>query len=162
VTRVAFEHSPGRSDPRYAADNSAFDVYIEYVTPSGGSGFVGVEVKYVEDMSDQPARHRERYDEVADLMACFEPTERRRLRAVPLNQIWRDHLLAGSMVLERESPWSEGRFSTLIAIRVAAVGARSARSTASTSRSRRASSAFSSKHASAGASVLGSRRSVAS
>lgn len=113
VTRVEFEHSPGRGDPRYTSDRSAFDVYVEHVTPAGVPGFLGIEVKYVEDMTDKAARHRDRYDEVADKLDCFLPEQRRRLRAVPLNQIWRDHLLVGSVLLAPDGLWHEGRFVVL-------------------------------------------------
>ena len=30
VHRIEFEYSPGRRDPRYRADRSAFDLHIEY------------------------------------------------------------------------------------------------------------------------------------
>ncbi len=113
VTRVEFEWSPGRGDDRYTGDHSAFDVYVEYISTAGDAGFLGIEVKYVEDMEDKPARHRKRYDEVADGMGCFRAEERRRLRAVPLNQLWRDHLLTGSMLLDSAAAWRGGRFVVL-------------------------------------------------
>lgn len=48
VTRIEFEHSPSRSDPRFTNDRSAFDVFVEYKRASGKSGFLGIEVKYHE------------------------------------------------------------------------------------------------------------------
>jgi len=95
VTRIEFEFSPGRGDGRYTGDRSAFDVYVRFTTPRGTGGFAGIEVKYHENLADKPSRHHERYDEVADLMGCFVPEARPRLRDKPLQQIWRDHLLAG-------------------------------------------------------------------
>ena len=96
VTAIRFEHSPGRGDPRFTGDRSAFDVFIEYRHQSGGHGFFGIEVKYHEDLAGKPAEHRPRYDEVAQTMGCFCPDTWPRLRESPLQQIWRDHLLAGA------------------------------------------------------------------
>jgi len=96
VTRVAFEWSPGRQDPTYTGDSSAFDVCIWFDTPKGEPGFVGIEVKYHENLGQKADRHRPRYDQIADAMGCFAPESRQRLRQKPLQQIWRDHLLAGA------------------------------------------------------------------
>ena len=95
VQSILFEHSPGRSDPRYTDDRSAFDVFLECTTSTGGRGFVGVEVKYHENLLGLPGEHRERYDEIAEMMACFGPGTRAALTTTPLQQVWRDHLLAG-------------------------------------------------------------------
>ena len=97
VTKIRFEHSPGRRDPRFTGDRSAFDVFVEYDSPVGKRGFLGVEVKYHEALNDAAAEHRARYDELADAMGCF-PTDRAALKAKPLQQIWRDHLLSGALV----------------------------------------------------------------
>jgi hypothetical protein len=64
VTTIGFEYSPGRSSPKYTADRTPFDVYVEHTTPHGGRGFIGIEVKYHEALTDAPAEHRPRYDEV--------------------------------------------------------------------------------------------------
>ena len=95
VRSISFEHSPGRGDERYTADGSAFDVFLECTTSTGGRGFVGVEVKYSEDLRGRPGKHRARYDEIAGMMACFGPDTQDALTSPPLQQIWRDHLLAG-------------------------------------------------------------------
>ena len=50
VTNIRFEWSPGRGDPRYTNDRSAFDVYVCYQTHNGGNGFIGIEVKYHENL----------------------------------------------------------------------------------------------------------------
>ncbi len=97
VTDIGFEYSPGRDDPQYTDDRSAFDVYLEFETPRNGSGFVGIEVKYSEPLARRAAPHRPRYDEVAAEMGCFEAERLEELKAPPLEQIWRDHLLAGSL-----------------------------------------------------------------
>ncbi len=113
VIRVEFEHSPGRRDPLFTSDHSAFDVYVEYTHAQGGTGFVGIEVKYHENMEDAPAEHRERYDLVAQGLGCFKPERLQSLQRKPLNQIWRDHLLAGSMLAHSELTFREGHFALL-------------------------------------------------
>ena len=99
VHRIEFEYSPGRRDPRYTADRSAFDVYVEYESIGGKKGFLGIEVKYHENMNDALAPHRDRYDQVAQGMGCFHANHLPDLRMKPINQLWRDHMLAGSMLL---------------------------------------------------------------
>lgn len=98
VTAIRFEHSPGRGDARFTADHSAFDVFVEHTTPDGRRGFLGIEVKYHEGLDDAPSTHRARYDEIADGMGCFVPAQRAALCKKPIQQMWRDHLLAGAMM----------------------------------------------------------------
>lgn len=111
VTAIEFEHSPGRGDPRYTGDRSAFDVYVEYISEAGKRGFIGIEVKYHEGLGDTPAPHRERYDEIADAMGVFKADARERLKGKPLQQIWRDHLLAGSLLHDRAAGFDDGLFA---------------------------------------------------
>jgi hypothetical protein len=112
VTQIRFEHSPGRTDTRFTGDKSAHDVFVEYTTADHKRGFVGIEVKYHEALGDPAAPHRARYDEIADAMAVFRPEQREALHKAPLQQIWRDHLLAGSLVLARVG-FDEGHFAFL-------------------------------------------------
>lgn len=112
VTAVEFEHSPGRWNPRFTNDGSAFDVFVAYEA-SGAPGFLGVEVKYAEDLDGDEAAHRRRYDEVAEAMGVFDPAASSRLRRRPLEQFWRDHLLACSMLLDQDSGFHEGQFVVL-------------------------------------------------
>jgi len=113
VTAIEFEHSPGRGDHRFTGDHSAFDVFIVYKSAGWKPGFVGIEVKYVEDLDVPPARHRARYDEVASAMGCFVPEALPRLRQKPLEQLWRDHLLGGSLLLNGDSRFSRGSFAVV-------------------------------------------------
>jgi hypothetical protein len=110
VTRVEFEYSPGRSSAQFTGDRTAFDAYLEHTTPSGGRGFVGVEVKYHEALTDQPAAHRPRYDELTRAMGCFKPESFRALGQKPVEQLWRDHMLAGAMLLDRSANWDTGLY----------------------------------------------------
>ncbi len=111
VRAVEFEHSPGRGEPRFTGDHSAFDVFLPYTTRAGKHGFVAIEVKYAESLNAKPARHRKRYDDVAEAMRVFEPSKLADLREAPLEQFWRDHLLAGSMVLDGRAGYERGTFA---------------------------------------------------
>ena len=113
MTRVEFEYSPGRGVAKYTIDRTAFDVYVEHATPAGGRGFIGLEVKYHEALNDQPAAHRARYDEVTGAMQCFKPACVDGLRRKPVEQIWRDHMLAGSMLLDPSAGWETGLYGFL-------------------------------------------------
>jgi hypothetical protein len=109
VARVDFEWSPGRDDPRYLANRSAFDVFVHHSTPDGGRGFIGIEVKYHEDLSGKAAQHTDRYDEVALRSRVFTAPGDALLRHQPLQQMWLDHLLALSM-LAADDGWDSGLF----------------------------------------------------
>lgn len=98
VTHVLFEHSPGRGSPQFLADYSAFDVFLRYRTPEGRTGFVAIEIKYSESMREPVPQMRERYDAVAERSELFHDPFEPALRSNPLQQIWREHLLAQSML----------------------------------------------------------------
>lgn len=108
VTNIDFEYSPGRGDVRFTGDRSAFDVFVRYTTAAGGRGFVGIEVKYHESLGDKEAEHRSRYDEIAAALGVFRSERLADLRRRPLQQIWRDHLLAGA--LKAAGGYDEGLF----------------------------------------------------
>lgn len=112
VTAIRFEHSPGRGDVKYTGDRSAFDVFVEYTGVDDKAGFAGIEVKYHEGLNDKPAPHRRRYDELAAAMLCFKEASFKDLKQKPLQQIWRDHLLAGALRLDVDS-YSAGFFAFL-------------------------------------------------
>ena len=95
VSGIEFEWSPGKSDPRLTGDKSAFDVYVTFKSPTGQAGFIGIEVKYHENLIGKAATTTERHIEIASQMDCFKQTALDHLEQQPLQQIWRDHLLAG-------------------------------------------------------------------
>ena len=95
VTYIDFEWSPGRGDPRLTGDRSAFDVYVSFSSAGNKKGFIGIEVKYHENLIGAASPHKYRYDQIADQMGCFKESNREDLKVQPLQQIWRDHLLAG-------------------------------------------------------------------
>ena len=94
VRSVGFEHSPGRGDPRFLHDGTAFDAAIEVVTPDGEPLTLFVEVKYSESMSGPAATLRPRYDEASRQVRLFNDPDSPELRNVALEQLWREHMLS--------------------------------------------------------------------
>lgn len=99
VTRIEFEYSPQRWSTRYTNDGSAFDVFIEFTTPNGRLGFVGLEAKYHEPLTGERDNGNPLYPQRAKEMACFLPESLEHLTQSSLRQVWRDHLLAGAMMM---------------------------------------------------------------
>ena len=62
---------------------------------------MGIEVKYHEDLRGAAAEHRERFDQIARDTGWFRETARADLLRPPLQQVWREHLLAGSILGRR-------------------------------------------------------------
>lgn len=108
VEGIWFEHSPGRGDPAFTADHSAFDVFAPIVTTTGESGFVAIEVKYSETMMEPVAQLKPRYDELSTSAQVFTDPNAQALRTAPLQQLWREHLLSRAMV--ENGLYGQGRF----------------------------------------------------
>lgn len=66
-------------------------------------------MKYREALTDAPAEHRPRYDEVTKAMGGFKPDLVAGLRKKSIEQSWRDHMLAGSMLLASPE-WETGLY----------------------------------------------------
>ncbi len=111
VHAIEFEYSPGRSSERYTDDRSAFDVFMKTETAEHEPAFIGIEVKYHENMKSAAAKHRPAYDATANKMDCFRDDARPALRESPLQQLWRDHLLVGSMLAADD--YADGFFAFL-------------------------------------------------
>lgn len=112
VTSIEFEYSPSRKSEKYTNDRSAFDVFIEYLSPEGEKCFFGIEVKYSENMQDAPARVRDEYGQVALEMGIFKSECLDELKNTSIQQLWRDHLLAGSMFIKNKD-YDRGDFIIL-------------------------------------------------
>ena len=109
VVEVRFEHSPGRWNPSFLDNGSAFDVFLVHTTPEGGWGFVAIEVKYHENMRDKlPAQLRPRYRQVARETGAFRDPEASSLWSRGVWQLWLDHLLAWSLRLHPGSAYDAG------------------------------------------------------
>jgi hypothetical protein len=83
---------------------------VEFLNSSGENGFVGIEVKYHENLKNEPAEMRQRYFDVASEMNCFRDDCMDKLQISPLEQIWRDHLLAGSLLYSKDDGFCDGFF----------------------------------------------------
>jgi hypothetical protein len=121
VTGVRFEHSPGRGQPRFTADHTAFDVLLHCTTPQGRNAFVAIEVKYSEAPAglastarprydalsreagvfrdpDAPALRWPRYDALSREAGVFRDPDAPALRYAPIEQFWREQLLVTAML----------------------------------------------------------------
>jgi hypothetical protein len=98
VDGIHFEHSPGRREPRFLHDGTAFDLALRVTTPEGESAAIFVEVKYSEDLNGPAARHRDRYDEASSAVRLFRDPDSPLLRSLALEQFWREHMLAQLIV----------------------------------------------------------------
>jgi hypothetical protein len=98
VSHIQFEHSPGRGDPCFTADGTAFDAFVSCRGPDGSKTFLAFEVKYAETMTEPEARLRPRYDEWSKESGLFNEPDHPDLRRSPLQQCWREHMLAQALV----------------------------------------------------------------
>jgi len=100
VREVLFEHSPGRQDPTLTGDRSAFDVAFIYETGGGQIGFIGMEVKYSETGTEPaPPELNPRYADLAHGSGLYREPDHAALRVNPLQQLFREHLLAQAAVM---------------------------------------------------------------
>lgn len=104
VIKIDFEFSSKRGNP----DNSAFDVFIEYLNSNQKKCFIGVEVKFQESLFEETPRkaaenykkHKVDYTKMTIDSKFFKTNSIEKLRVTPIAQIWRDHLLAWNMKQE--------------------------------------------------------------
>jgi hypothetical protein len=99
VTAIRFEHSPGRGDPRYTADYSAFDLSIYGKTATGKRAFAAFEVKYSETGTEPaPERFSSRHAVISEAAGLLKEPEDPTLFLSPTQQLWREHNLAQSIL----------------------------------------------------------------
>lgn len=98
ITHIQFEHSPGRGDPIFTADGTAFDAFATARAPDGAKTFIAIEVKYSESMTEPEARLRPRYDDLSRASGLYAEPDDEALRKNPLQSFWRGHMLAQSML----------------------------------------------------------------
>jgi hypothetical protein len=110
VTKIDFEYSSRRDNP----DNSAFDVFVEYLNTSQNKCFIGIEVKFQESLLEESPKkaaenynkHKLEYTNMTIESNFFKPYTIEKLSIAPIAQIWRDHLLAWNM----KKNYSDGLF----------------------------------------------------
>ena len=107
VTSVRFEWAPG-PPADYLDDATAFDAIIEYEAFDGMRGFVGVETKLTEPFSEG-AYDGEKYRRWMTPDAPWHADAASEVAEVAHNQLWRDHLLAWSLLRHPNSEYRHGR-----------------------------------------------------
>jgi hypothetical protein len=119
---LIFEWSPGRRDRRWLDDGTAFDVAI-FVEHGASKAVIGIETKYHEHAAAVPLMQvdkktkektprviKDRYLEVTKKAKLFdEATLRSDVWAKPLEQLWRDHLLALACAQDPDG-WTPARY----------------------------------------------------
>lgn len=108
ITQVLFEHSPGRGNPAFSADYTAFDAFIRYRTEDGKPGFIAIEQKYTETLQETTQSTRPHLDHLCEQTGLFKEPSADSLRNNPCQQLWREHLLAASMI--QRGNYDEGHF----------------------------------------------------
>jgi hypothetical protein len=98
VDGIHFEHSPGRREPRFLHDGTAWDIAIRVTTPEGETAAIFIEVKYSEDLNGPAARHRDRYDQASSAVRLFRDPDSPLLRSLALEQFWREIMLSQLIV----------------------------------------------------------------
>jgi hypothetical protein len=69
--QLLFEHSPGRGNPKFTGDFTAFDALIRYTDYHGRNGFVAFEIKYSESMREPMPELKSRYGELSGASGLF-------------------------------------------------------------------------------------------
>lgn len=108
ITQVVFEHAPGRGNPAYTGDHTAFDVVLRYRTPEDRIGCLAIEIKYSESMQEPVPAFHQRYDTLIPDSGLYRDPTDPGLRTNPLQQLCREHLLAQTMV--DRALYDEGMF----------------------------------------------------
>lgn len=96
VTEVLFEHSPGRGDPRFTQDGTAFDLALRGRSDTGEGVTVYWEWKYSESCQEPVPRFSGRFDAIAPGAGLFVDPANPRLRSNPVQQFFRQHCLAAT------------------------------------------------------------------
>ena len=110
VTAVRFEWAPV-PPAEYLNDRTAFDALVEYESQDG-PGFVGIETKLSEPFS-RKVYDREAYRRWMTGDGPWRPGAYPRCTESALNQLWRDHLLAWSVLRHDGSKYVRGSLAVL-------------------------------------------------
>lgn len=116
VCDVRFEWSPGRCDPDFLGNKTAFDVAIELDLGGGKLGVIGIETKYHEHVKPEeiPKPERlKRYATVARNSRTFNPNKIDSIPGQGIQQLWQDHLLALSMRDHISGKWAWVKYALI-------------------------------------------------
>ncbi len=113
VTGVHFEWAPTPS-AEYLGDRdlTAFDAFIEYETQNDQTGFIGIETKLSEPFSDK-VYDKQEYRRWMTPDSPWQPDAGKEVAKRKHNQLWRDHLLAWSMLRQPISKYAEGSLTVV-------------------------------------------------
>jgi hypothetical protein len=119
---VKFEWSPARRSSKYTRDRTAFDVALIVGAEGTPRDFVGIETKYHEHSAKEQnpnSKTAERHHDqteflvgVAEDSGVFVEGWQDAVLDTDLRQIWRDHVLALSMLAHQDT-WRHGRYLLL-------------------------------------------------
>ncbi len=113
VEDVILEWSPERRTDRYLRNGTAFDAAVILRLPDGKRGVIGIETKYHEHLGHEETPEPGRlahYRAIAEASKAFKRDSVDKLVGEPLQQIWQDHLLAESMLLQEDENWGWSSF----------------------------------------------------
>ena len=99
VTDILFEHSPGRGDPRFTADRTAFDIVLRGIAPNGARALICIEMKYSEAGYEPAPPPNPRHTEIAHTTpGLFIASDNPTLTGPACQQLYRQHCLASAML----------------------------------------------------------------
>ncbi|MCJ2113448.1 hypothetical protein MKK64_19945 [Methylobacterium sp. E-025] len=99
VTDILFEHSPGRGDPRFTADRTAYDVVLRGRDATGARALLCIEIKYSEAGNEPVPPPHPRHAEIARTTpGLFVDPANPTLTGPACQQLYRQHCLASAML----------------------------------------------------------------
>ncbi len=112
VNWIAFEHSPGRGNPAFLGDYTAFDLFVLGTANDGTPAFLAIEVKYSEAMKPSNRIRNPSYRELTREFALHVNPDEPGLLTEPLAQLTAEHLLA-SVIQRQLGGETRGAFVTV-------------------------------------------------
>ena len=104
---IEIEYSP-KPKEIYLNDGTSFDTYIEYTLLDNSKGIIGIEVKYTEKEYKLPANSKQgkdvnnknsKYYSVTNNCGLYKPNSIEILPTDKFRQIWRNHILGESIII---------------------------------------------------------------
>jgi hypothetical protein len=109
IDDIWIEYPRKYPESKYLHDKTSFDTFISYKTKTGLRGGIGIEVKYTEEgykigkkEKDDMADPVHQYTTVTKACGYFLDPKPETFKADYLRQIWRNHLLGASMIVDGE------------------------------------------------------------
>ncbi len=96
---MLFEHSPGRGDPRFTADRTAYDIVLRGRDATGARGLICIEIKYSEPGNEPAPPPHPRHTQIAHATpGLFVDPDNPTLTGGACQQFYRQHCLASAML----------------------------------------------------------------